>query len=64
MRRLRPGLLRTGVAAAVLGFLLSRVGSAPFLAAVDGVTAPALLLAVCLTLATNACSAARWVWVA
>ena len=64
MRRLRPGLLRAGVAVAVLGFLLSRVGSGPFLAAFDGVTAPALLLAVCLTLVTNAFSAARWVWVA
>ena len=64
MRRLRPGLLRTGVALAVLGFLLSRVGSGPFLAAVDDVTGPALLLAVCLTLATSALSAARWVWVA
>jgi uncharacterized membrane protein YbhN (UPF0104 family) len=64
MRRLRSGLLRTGVAVVVLGFLLSHVGSAPFVAAVDGVTAPALLLAVCLTLATNGFSAARWVWIA
>jgi len=64
MRRRRSGLLRVGVAVAVLGFLLSHVGSAPFLAAVDGVTVPAALLAVCLTFAANALSAARWVWVA
>lgn len=64
MRRLRSGLLRTGVAVVVLGFLLSHVGSAPFVSAVDGVSAPALLLAICLTLASNAFSAARWVWVA
>ena len=64
MRRLRSGLLRTGVAVVVLGFLLSHLGSAPFVAAVDGVNAPALLLAVCLTLAGSAFSAARWVWVA
>ena len=64
MRRLRSGLLRTGVAVVVLGFLLIHVGSAPFVAAVDGVTAPAVLLAICLTLASSAFSAARWAWVA
>jgi uncharacterized membrane protein YbhN (UPF0104 family) len=64
MRRVRPGLLRTGLAVLVLGFVVSRVGSAPFTAALDDVTAPALLLALCLTFATNAFSAARWVWTA
>ena len=67
MRRLRraaPGLVRGGVALLVLAFLVSRVGSGPFVAAVGVVTAPTVALALVLTLATHTVSALRWAWVA
>ena len=56
--------LRLCAAVAVLTVLVARLGTGPFVRAVTGLSAPAVLVAVLATAVSTTCCAARWVWVA
>jgi len=62
--RIAAPWLRLVAAGAVIVVLLARVGTAPFVRAVDGVTVPATLTALAATLVTTTCCAWRWTWTA
>ena len=56
--------LRLCAAVAVLAVLVARLGTGPFVQAVTGLSAPAVLVTVLVTAVSTTCCAARWVWVA
>jgi GTP cyclohydrolase II len=60
VRRFGPSLLRLAAGVAVLWFLRSRVGAAPFEDGLRAVTWQAVVAAVTLTVLTSVCSAWRW----
>lgn len=60
MRRRLASWARPITGAAILAFLLARLGAAPFLDALDSLTGGSVAMAVAIGAATTACAAWRW----
>ena len=60
MRRRLTSWARLIIGAAILAFLVARMGTAPFLDALDSITGGSMAMAVAIGAVTTACAAWRW----